>query len=143
MLIKASNDLQRYLLPTLFLLPNDNCLYVFTCFNCSQAAIFYRVRRVSILARTTSIEARMKLFRKPQPTPFDAVRFTTSWLVGPAILFILRAIMSLYCFATLYAVLGHDNANSPSSARHEFVCMVAIQMSTPPQLFFPRLPGRH
>jgi hypothetical protein len=53
-------------------------------------------------------------------TPFDAVRFCTSWLISPVFLFGFRAIISLYIFVTIYVILGIDNAQSPSTARHEF-----------------------
>ncbi len=61
----------------------------------------------------------MNLLSRTQ-TPFDAVRFCTSWLISPALLFIFRAAISLYIFVAIYVILGEDNAQSASSARHEF-----------------------
>jgi len=61
----------------------------------------------------------MKLFSITQ-TPFDAVRFCTSWLLSPALLFGFRAVISLYIFVAIYVILGEDQAQSASTARHEF-----------------------
>jgi hypothetical protein len=38
--------------------------------------------------------------------PVDAVRFSTSWILPPTILFFLRTLFTLYIFATIFTVLG-------------------------------------
>jgi hypothetical protein len=48
---------------------------------------------------------------------FDALRFATSWIVPPAALFAVRAIIALFIFITLFTVLGLD---TPEGARHSF-----------------------
>jgi hypothetical protein len=42
--------------------------------------------------------------------PFDAVRFSTSWLVSPVILFSLRVLFSLFIFTSIFTILGIDTA---------------------------------
>src|SRR5579871_4513028 len=61
----------------------------------------------------------MKIFSRTQ-TPFDAIRFCTSWLISPVLLFAFRAVISLYIFVAIFVILGEDNAQSQSTARHEF-----------------------
>ncbi|KAG6020560.1 hypothetical protein E4U41_002810 [Claviceps citrina] len=38
-------------------------------------------------------------------------RFETSWLVSPWVLFWIRAVMSLYCFTTLFVIIGYTCAD--------------------------------
>ncbi|KIW04120.1 uncharacterized protein PV09_04930 [Verruconis gallopava] len=41
--------------------------------------------------------------------PFDAVRFSTSWIVPPVVLFALRALISLFIFTSIFTILGIDD----------------------------------
>ncbi|KAF2436398.1 hypothetical protein EJ08DRAFT_578633 [Tothia fuscella] len=54
------------------------------------------------------------------PVPFDSVRFATSWLLPPSVLFILRALISLYLFISVITTLALLNKRNPSTARHYF-----------------------
>ncbi|KFA76456.1 hypothetical protein S40288_06498 [Stachybotrys chartarum IBT 40288] len=51
-------------------------------------------------------------------------RFVTSWLIGPWLLFACRALISLYCFATLFFSIGwtctHDALGGCPAAGREF-----------------------
>ena len=48
-------------------------------------------------------------------------RFATSWILSPALLFFLRALLSLYAFATLFAIFGWNGSHGMSDeSRHTF-----------------------
>ncbi|KAE9980204.1 hypothetical protein EG328_000438 [Venturia inaequalis] len=50
----------------------------------------------------------MPLFRRGSSEPFDAVRFSSSWLFSPTVLCILRATFSAYIFACIITFLVMD-----------------------------------
>jgi len=52
--------------------------------------------------------------------PLDPLRFSTSWLLPPSVLFFLRALFSLYIFVSIFTILGIDAEDDPSEARHYF-----------------------
>ncbi|MCJ1272573.1 hypothetical protein MMC21_000359 [Puttea exsequens] len=56
------------------------------------------------------------------PTPFDPFdRYTTSWLLPPLALSILRALFSLYAFVTIFIIFGYnDTHNAAWQTRHFF-----------------------
>lgn len=54
------------------------------------------------------------------PEPLDTVRFTTSWLLPPSLLFIVRALISLYLFTSVFTTLGLLSERDPSTAEHYF-----------------------
>lgn len=58
-----------------------------------------------------------KLFRVD--TPFDGTnRFQTSYILSPAVLAIIRLIISVYAFTTLIYKLVYDSRNDPHPNRH-------------------------
>ncbi|QDS68151.1 hypothetical protein FKW77_010334 [Venturia effusa] len=60
----------------------------------------------------------MPLFRRGYSEPFDAVRFSSSWLFSPLVLCILRATFSTYIFACIITFLAMDG--SRGKAGHFF-----------------------
>ncbi|KAF2467677.1 uncharacterized protein BDR25DRAFT_266666 [Lindgomyces ingoldianus] len=48
-------------------------------------------------------------------------RYETSWLLSPSVLFILRALFSLYAFTTIFTIFGYNNSHGQSeNSRHSF-----------------------
>jgi len=48
-------------------------------------------------------------------------RFVTSWILSPAILFFVRALLSLYAFTTLFTIFGFNGSHGMSEAsQHSF-----------------------
>lgn len=58
----------------------------------------------------------------PYTANFDPThRFATSWVLPPAILFAIRALLSLYAFTTLFTIFGWNGSHGMSEAsRHSF-----------------------
>lgn len=58
----------------------------------------------------------------PYTGNFDPThRFATSWFLSPAILFAIRALLSLYAFTTLFTIFGWNGSHGMSEAsRHSF-----------------------
>jgi hypothetical protein len=50
----------------------------------------------------------------------DTVRFASSWLLPPSVLFFVRALISLFIFTSIFTIEGINNARSPAVARHYF-----------------------
>lgn len=49
--------------------------------------------------------------------PFDAVRFSSSWILSPLVLFVCRTLFFLFIFTSVFTILGID---APVDARHWF-----------------------
>ena len=48
-------------------------------------------------------------------SPFDSTyRYTTSWLLPPLVLAIIRALLSLYAFVTIFTIFGYDDSHDNS-----------------------------
>jgi len=56
----------------------------------------------------------------------DPIRFSTSWLVKANTLFLLRAIISLYIFASIIAKLSYYGANEPTKTGPDFSYFTSI-----------------
>jgi hypothetical protein len=64
---------------------------------------------------------KMKLFKRNPAEPLDTVRFATSWILPPSVLFVIRALISLYIFTSIFTTLGLlSNGNEPVEAQHYF-----------------------
>jgi hypothetical protein len=59
-------------------------------------------------------------FSKTGTEPLDTVRFASSWLLPPSVLFFIRALISLYIFISIFTIEGINNAKSPVTAAHFF-----------------------
>ncbi|KAK4994205.1 hypothetical protein LTR66_005719 [Elasticomyces elasticus] len=56
-----------------------------------------------------------------QRADIDITRFTTSWLVSPSLLSILRASISLYAFVVLLTIIGYDRSRgADATVRRSF-----------------------
>jgi hypothetical protein len=62
----------------------------------------------------------MLFFKQSSSEPFDAIRFSSSWLIPPAVLCIFRAVFSLYIFTCIIIFLVQDGEVSPHLAGHYF-----------------------
>jgi cytochrome bd-type quinol oxidase subunit 2 len=62
----------------------------------------------------------MSFFRRGLSEPFDAVRFSSSWILPPIMLCVLRASFSLYMFACIIAFLVMDGEISTHEVGHYF-----------------------
>ncbi|KAL6710194.1 hypothetical protein ACN47E_009985 [Coniothyrium glycines] len=58
----------------------------------------------------------------PYAGVFDpTARFVTSWILSPALLFALRALLSIYAFTTIFFIFGWNGSHGDSeSSRHSF-----------------------
>lgn len=58
----------------------------------------------------------------PDESSFDPTfRLETSWVVPPAVLFVLRALLSLYAFVTLFTIFGWNGSHGMSDdSGHSF-----------------------
>jgi len=49
--------------------------------------------------------------------PLDPLRFVTSWLLPPSILFFLRALFSLFIFVSIFTIIGIDGEDYPPAQK--------------------------
>lgn len=60
--------------------------------------------------------------KAPYAGEFDpSSRFVTSWLLPPSVLFVLRALLSIYAFTTIFFIFGWNGAHGDSEdSQHSF-----------------------
>lgn len=59
-----------------------------------------------------SIPGSIKMVSLRSTKEFDPTyRFTTSWILSPAALFFVRALLSTYAFVTIFFILGYDGTH--------------------------------
>jgi len=51
----------------------------------------------------------------PHTDPFNPTQFATSWILPPAVLFGVRALLALYAFATLFTIFGWNGGHGRSA----------------------------
>lgn len=93
--------------------PYNNIRYYSRCFHARAIQYTSRHRSPSVAILITM--AIGKRLTASYTGPFDPThRFETSWILPPAVLFGIRALLSLYAFVTLFTIFGWNGTHGRS-----------------------------